>query len=151
MVAADWKAIPGKLDLKADFLVALSNEANNTTPCSSTAASATNCNGIGSAAPLGVQFPDERNRFQRLNLIAKYYFDPDLVRRMGLIDLAAKLRYTWQYNHNTNWATDNFSPYSPSPVDGGVDTTNAGRSLFLAYNNPNYNAQIIALSLAARW
>jgi MtrB/PioB family decaheme-associated outer membrane protein len=151
IVSADWKAIPGKLDLKADFLVALSNEANNTTPCSSTAASATNCNGIGSGAPLGVQFPDERNRFQRLNLIAKYYFDPDAVRRMGLIDLAAKLRYTWQYNHNTNWATDNFSPYSPSAVDGGVDTTNGGRSLFLAYNNPNYNAQIIALSLAARW
>jgi MtrB/PioB family decaheme-associated outer membrane protein len=151
-VSADWKAIPGKLDFKADFLVALSNEANLTTFCSNPLpAGAANCNGVGSAAPLGTQFPDERNRFQRLNLIAKYYFDRDVVRRMGLIDLAAKVRYTWQYNHNSNWATDNFSPYSPSPVDGGVDTTNGGRSLFLAYNNPNYNAQIVALSLAARW
>jgi MtrB/PioB family decaheme-associated outer membrane protein len=151
MVSGDWKAIPGKLDLKADFVLALSNEANNTTPCSAPPPNGNNCNGIGSGAPLGVQFPDERNRFQRLNLTAKYYFDPDVVRRMGFIDLAAKLRYTWQYNHNSNWATDNFSPYSPSAVDGGVDTTNGGRSLFLAYNNPNYNAQILALSLAARW
>ena len=30
MASADWKAIPGKLDFKADYVAAISNEANNT-------------------------------------------------------------------------------------------------------------------------
>ena len=72
---------------------------------------------------------------------------------MGLFgEVALKARYTVERNQNTNWATDNFSPYSPSPADAGAnDTTNGGRSLFLAYNNPNYTAQIIALSVAMKW
>ena len=63
-----------------------------------------------------------------------------------------KARYTFEKNSNTNWATDNFTPYSPSAADaGGADITNGGRSLFLAYNNPNYTAQIVSLGLAANW
>ena len=30
-----------------------------------------------------------------------------------------------------------------------IDITNGGRSLFLAYNNPNYTAQILAFSVIA--
>ena len=48
-------------------------------------------------------------------------------------------------------ATDLFSPYSPSSADSGDDTTNGGRSIFMAYNNPNYTAQILALSLGVKW
>jgi hypothetical protein len=63
-----------------------------------------------------------------------------------------KARYTFEQNRNSNWATDNFNPYSPSAADaGGNDITNGGRSLFLAYNNPNYTAYIIALSAAMKW
>jgi len=41
---------------------------------------------------------------------------------------------------------------TPSAADaGGNDITNGGRSLFLAYNNPNYTAHIIALSAAMKW
>lgn len=43
------------------------------------------------------------------------------------------------------------SPYSQSAGDSGGDTTSGGRSLFLAYNNPNYTAQIIVLSVATKW
>ena len=69
---------------------------------------------------------------------------------VGKITLKAALYV--QKNSNTNWATDNFTPYSPSAADAGsVSITNGGRSLFLAYNNPNYTAQIVSLGLAANW
>jgi hypothetical protein len=61
-------------------------------------------------------------------------------------------RYTIEANKNSNWATDNFSPYSPSAADaGGVDISSGGRSLFLAYNNPNYIAQIVTASVNWKW
>jgi MtrB/PioB family decaheme-associated outer membrane protein len=151
MASADWKAIPGKLDFRWEYLAALANEANNTTACTS---GATNCTGLNTgqtSSALG--FPDERNRFQRFSFITKYYVDPGIVKQMGWFGtVTAKLRYTWERNANTNYATDNFSPYSPSAADaGGNDITNGGRSLFLAYNNPNYTAQIIMASLGWKW
>ena len=147
--SADWKAIPGKLDFKADYLMALSTEANQTQVCT-TAGCVT---GAGTGVTVNqVQFPDEKNKFQRFNFIAKYYVDKDVVKRMGWFgDVTLKARYTWERNNNSNWATDTMSPYSPSAADSGGDTTSGGRSLFLAYNNPNYTAQIVALSVATRW
>ncbi len=145
-----WNAIPGKLDFKADYVAAISNEANQTAYCTS---NGTGCNGLNTGQTTATQFPDERNIFQRFSILAKYYFDPSYVKQMGLFgSVTAKLRYTWERNANTNWATDNFSPYSPSAADaGGTDITSGGRSLFLAYNNPNYTAQIITASLAWKW
>ena len=153
IVSADWQAIPGKLDFRTEYLVALSNEANFTTFCSS---GINNCTGVSTGAG-GVilipptQFPDEKNNFQRFSLLGKYYVDPIVVRQMGWIgDVALKVRYIWERNHNINWATDNFTPYSPNAGEA-ADISNGGRSLFLAYNNPNYTAQMIVLSLAGRW
>jgi Putative outer membrane beta-barrel porin, MtrB/PioB len=145
-----WNAIPGKLDIQADYVLAISNEANNTIGCSSLA---TNCTGNNSAGPPGPSWPDEKNYFQRFNILAKYYVDPSVVKQMGFVgNITLKARYTFEKNANTNWATDTFTPYSPSAADaGGLDITNGGRSLFLAYNNPNYTAQILALSVVAQW
>jgi hypothetical protein len=96
-------------------------------------------------------FPTERNSFQRFSATAEYTVDPDVVRRMGLKgEVVTKLRYVYERNHNWNWATDNMTPYIPTP-DQTVDLTGSGRSIFLAYANPNYTAQIIVMSLAAKW
>ncbi len=77
--------------------------------------------------------------------------EPDVVRRMGWTgEVVAKVRYTWERNHNVNWATDNMTPYVPT-ADQSADLSGGGRFIFLAYANPNYTAQIIAMSLAARW
>jgi hypothetical protein len=83
----------------------------------------------------------------------EYVREVFVVNEMGWFgEVALKARYTVERNQNSNWATDNFSPYSPSAADaGGNDISNGGRSLFLAYNNPNYTAQIIALSVAMKW
>jgi len=149
VVSTNWNAIPGKLDFKVDYLAAISNEGLAQTPCTSGAAQCTGNNSTGTTLP----YPDEHNIFQRFNFIAKYYVDPAYVRQMGWFgDVTLKARYTFEKNQNTNWATDTMSPYSPSSADaGGTDISSGGRSLFLAYNNPNYTAQILALSVQTRW
>jgi MtrB/PioB family decaheme-associated outer membrane protein len=149
IVSGLWNAIPGKLDILADYVLAIANEANSTIGCAS---GNNGCTGNNSAGPTP-PWPDEKNYFQRFNILAKYYVDPSVVKQMGFVGkMTLKARYTFEKNSNTNWATDNFTPYSPSAADaGGADITNGGRSLFLAYNNPNYTAQIVSLGLAANW
>jgi MtrB/PioB family decaheme-associated outer membrane protein len=150
LVSGLWNAIPGKLDFQADYIVAMANEANDTTGCSSNINS---CTGKNAPTDPAVVWPDEHNLFQRFSILAKYYVDPALVKQMGWVgNVTLKGRYVWEQNRNTNWATDNFSPYSPSSADaGGVDISNGGKSLFLAYNNPNYTAQILMFSVAVKW
>jgi hypothetical protein len=96
------------------------------------------------------QFPPERNKFERFNVIGRYYVDPAVVRQMGWTgDVTVKVRYTYERNHNTNWATDNLTPYVPTPDT--TELSGANRSIFLAGTNPNYTAQLLALSVAVKW
>jgi len=147
IAALDWKAIPNKLDFRFEYLAAKSSEANNTTPCS---VGLDACTGGGTGV-ITTQFPDETNLFQRFSAIARYFVDPAVVQRMGWKgEVVAKLRYTWERNQNTNWATDTYTPYAPAP-DQTTDITSAGRSLFMAYNNPNYTTQYVVGSIAFKW
>ena len=57
-------------------------------------------------------------------------------------DLKAKLRYTWEKNSVANWQNDLLLPYTPSV---------SSSALFLGFDNPNYNIQMIAASLIASW
>jgi hypothetical protein len=122
-----WNVIPGTLDLKSDYTAAISNEANYTVGCS---ANLTGCTGKQAVSEPAVVWPDERNRFQRFNAFLIYYVDPSVVKQVGLVgNVNIKLRYTWEQNRNSNWAINDFAPYSPSPADaGGVDITNGGSS-----------------------
>jgi MtrB/PioB family decaheme-associated outer membrane protein len=165
MAAADWKAIPSRFDLRLEYLHVRASEANATTPCSAplfvgATAVGTNCNGLQTTGspptlvdPASVnfgQFPAERNTFDRFNVIGRYYVDPSIVRQMGWSgDVTIKVRYTYERNQNTNWATDNLTPYVPTPDT--TELTGAGRSIFLAAYNPNYTAQLIALSAVVKW
>jgi MtrB/PioB family decaheme-associated outer membrane protein len=145
MASVLWNAMPGRLDIKADYIAAISNEANNTTGCASNMSLCTGKNAAGDPA---VVWPDVHNIFQRATAMLIYYVDPSVVKQMGWVgDVTLKARYTWEQNRNSNWATDSFAPYSPSAIDFG----SAGKSLFLAYNNPNYTAQIVAVSASVRW
>jgi MtrB/PioB family decaheme-associated outer membrane protein len=147
IAAADWLAIPERLDLRFEYLLALGSEANNTTPCAS---GADGCTGSGTGVTT-TQFPTERNSFQRFSVLARYFVDPTVVRQMGWQgDVILKFRYAFLRNRNTNWATDNMTPYIPTE-DQTADLTGGGRSIFLAALNPNYTAHIVAMSLAIRW
>jgi hypothetical protein len=52
-------------------------------------------------------------------------------------------------NSTSGFTFDNMTPYWPTadtmPLEGG------SRSLFLAAINPNYTAQVVALSLELKW
>lgn len=165
MVAADWKAVPSRLDFRVEYLMVKSSEANNTKPCAAPsliagAAVGTNCNGLATTgSPVTLvdpslvnngQFPTEKNTLQRFNVVAKYYVDPVFVKDMGWKgDVTVKLRYTWEQNRNNNWATEGTTPYIPTADT--TELTGANRSIFLAAFNPNYTAQLIALSLQVKW
>ena len=171
IVSTDWRAIPNKLDFRFEFLAAFSSEANNTIPCPAPSivgagagqqALGTNCNGLattGTGATLAVQnppsfnngqFPTEKNNFLRFSATSRYTFDPTWVRSMGFNGAVVfKLRYIWERNQNTNWASDNTTPYLPTADTN--ELTGGSKSVFLAYNNPNYTAQIIAAALAFKW
>jgi MtrB/PioB family decaheme-associated outer membrane protein len=165
MGAADWKVVPSRLDLRFEYLHSRATEANATAPCPAPSiigatAVGTNCNGLATvgAPPVLVdpatvnfgQFPTERNTFQRFNVIGKYYVDPSVVRQMGWTgDVTLKVRYTAERNQNNNWATDNMTPYVPTADT--TELTGASRSVFLAAFNPNYMAQLVALSVQVKW
>jgi MtrB/PioB family decaheme-associated outer membrane protein len=167
LLAADWKVVPNTFDLRFEYTYTRSYEQNDTTGCAApllvgTTAVGTNCNGFlttGSPARLVDpsllnfgQFPTEVNTFQRFNVIARYYVDPMLVRMMGWVgDVTLKVRYTWERNHMSNWAYDTLTPYLPASSPNEVEISGANRSLFLAAYNPNYNAQLIAGTVALKW
>jgi hypothetical protein len=163
LVAADVKVVPNVFDLRLEAVYTVASEANAFTPCPSNDPKNFNCNGIAisGANPASVnfgQFPTERTNFLRFNAIGQYHVDPVFVRQMGWIgDVVIKVRYTYERNRVDNWAINNLTPYVSTPDSPGatstsdIELTGGSRSLFLAAFNPNYTAQIVALSLALKW
>ena len=130
---ANWSAIPETLDIVVRYTASkgvdqqrlLTNAAN---------AACSNCQGA---------FPDVTTLLQRLDATAINKFDRIWLSQIGWMgDLKAKLRYTWERNSVANWHNDLLQPFTPAV------TANA---LFLGFDNPNYNVQILARSLIASW
>lgn len=99
---------------------------------------------IGSAPPAGGQFPDNHTWFQRLDAVATYTFDKDQLAQMGWKGgLKAKLHYAWERNAEDNWANDPLTPYT--------NLTGMTSTLWLGWDNPNYNVHMLMGSLIASW
>jgi MtrB/PioB family decaheme-associated outer membrane protein len=148
LAAADVKVIPDKFDLRFEAIYTVGTDESQLTPC----IAGTGCNGLTGLDPAFEnfgQFPPGQATFQRYNVIGKYYVDPSFVRQMGWAgDVVIKGRYTYVRNSVSNFALDNMTPYIATPdslLEGG------GRSLFLAANDPNYSAHVLALSVALKW
>jgi len=131
-VVANYAAIPNKLNFDARYSVSYGVDEQLLFTAASAAACG-NCQG---------QFPNDTTLFQRLDLTATYKFDPLWVNRWGFWgDIKAKLRYTWERNAVNNWQNDPLAAFTPILPS----------SIWLAYDNPNYNVQMIAASLIATW
>jgi len=149
LAAANIKVVPDKFDLRLEALYTRATESSQLTPC----AAGAGCDGIDGVDPATVnfgQFPPERVTFQKYSAIGRYYVDPILVRQMGWIgDVVIKARYSWMRNSTSGFTFDNMTPYWPTadtmPLEGG------SRALFLAAINPNYTAQVVAMSLELKW
>jgi hypothetical protein len=136
MVAVNHTVIPNKFDIRASY-----------TASSAVDHQPWNNPGGSIAAPL--QFPDVKSLFQRFDVTGIYTVDPDFVHRMGWNGtVKAKLRYVWERNSVANWANDMMAPYMYS---GAAGFNNLGYMTWMAYNNPNYDAQMISGSIVVGW
>jgi MtrB/PioB family decaheme-associated outer membrane protein len=91
-------------------------------------------------------FNDVKTSFQRIDALAKYKLDPDTVHMFGWKgDVYAKLRYVYERNNVTNWQNDIMDLYMFS------SESQTGRMVWMAYDNPNYVAHMLAASLSFKW
>ena len=128
-----WSPIPEALNIVVRYTASKGidtqrmNTLNQTFFC-------TDCNGA---------FPDVTTWFQRLDATMAYKFDRTWLNQCGWTgDLTAKVRYTWEKNSVSDWHYDTLFPFTPAV---------GGSALFLGYDNPNYNVQMVAASLLASW
>ena len=71
-------------------------------------------------------------------------FDKEQVAQLGWNgNIKANLHYTWERNAVDNWANDPLTAYTNLASQTG--------SLWLAWNNPNYNVHMLSSSLIASW
>jgi len=154
---ADWTIIPSKLDLRLDYIASWSNEAHDFTPCTLAVATAYNCNGISvtaagvTTAQVNLPWPTNSNLYQHFGATLRYYVDPDWVRQTGFKgQVVARLRYMYERNSGSAWQSDSVNSYFGT-LSGNTELTGTSRSIWLAYNNPNYQAQIIAASIGLKW
>ena len=132
-----WEVVPRALDVAVTYSYAASS---NTQPLIF-------LNGAIPSTATGGQYPDVRSDLQRLEAMAKYTFDEDFVRQMGLSGkMIAKLRYAWERNRVVNWQNDVMQSYMYSSILTGV-----GYMQWMAWDNPNYNVHVLGGSLAFAW
>jgi hypothetical protein len=98
---------------------------------------------LGTGAPAAGQFPDVSSWWQRFDAVATYTFDKGQVAALGWKgEVKAKLHYAWERNAVANWQIDTLAP---------LGNTGMPASVFLGYNNPNYNVHLLGASLAFKW
>ncbi len=136
MAAANWRPVGDKLDLRLSYTISLSKDDQ---PIKSDA-------GAQPAASQGGNFPDVKGQWSRLEAMAKYNFDKDSVRFLGINGQAyAKLRYVWERNSVNNFDQDIMQAYMQPII------SSTGYMTWMAYNNPNYNTHLIGASLGVNW
>ena len=136
MAAANWAAIPDKLDLRLAYTISISNTDQ---PLFAD-------NGTQPSAATGGQFPNIKGQWSRLEAQAKYTFDKGTVRMFGIDGEAfARLRYVWERNSVNNIDQDIMQAYMNPLI------SNTGFMTWMAFDNPNYNAHLIGASLGVKW
>jgi hypothetical protein len=143
VIGLDQVVIPNKLDFKASSTYTHSTDSQ---PANFLNA-AGQLTGLGPSAATGGQFPDVKTDFQRVEAQAKYKFDDALVQQNGFKGQAfIKLKYAWERNAVTNWQIDSMQDYMYSPT-----LTTVGYMTWMAYDNPNYNVQMVSASFVLKW
>lgn len=130
--------IEDKLDLKLSYVYALSHGSWDTVPFF--------YNGYVPSATVNPTYPDTRSTYQRFDAVATYKVDPSVVHQMGWKGEAViKARYAFERNRVDNWQIDGMQPYM-FPTAASTQT-----QLWLADDNPNYTAHLLAASFILKW
>ena len=133
MGAINYAAIPDKLDLSLSYTLSLSKDSQPAT--------------ANNGAAVNPQYPDTTGQWSRLDAMAKYKFDQAVAHQLfgPTGEYYVKLRYAWERNSVNNYDSDIMQTYMFSL------SSSTGYMTWLAYNNPNYNVQLVTASLAFKW
>jgi hypothetical protein len=136
MVGIDHTLIPDKLDLQVSYTLSMAYDSQ---PLPTSVPD--------TATQVWANYPDMTSQFTRLDAIAKYHFDDDVVRRLGWRGkVTATFRYAWERSSVGNWQNDMMQTYMYSASNRTV-----GYMTWLNYDNPNYNVQMVMGSLGFTW
>jgi MtrB/PioB family decaheme-associated outer membrane protein len=139
LAGANIEVIPATLDLKLTFSRSVGYEDWDTSLFVWQFPPTTTYNLSGT-------FPRNYTKINRFDAQGKYKLDPYWVRSMGWQgDVYAKVRYMWEKVDISNWQNDVVQPYTQL-----LNSANKGYIL-MDWFNPNYNVQLVGLSLAATW
>jgi hypothetical protein len=94
-------------------------------------------------------FPDIDQAFTRFDFQARYKVDPEVVRRFGWTgETFIRLRYMWERAVVDDWSTVNQNYlWLVNPTGGTV----FNKSIFMGWNDPNYNVQLVTVALGVKW
>ena len=147
---ANFKIIPDRLALKLSATYELANDAWSTGPepgcLAVNGGNGTNC---GLVSPGNPAYPSENTQFVHLDATATYKVDPSYLAQFGKGEMYLQLQYTWERNAVTNWQEDSTATYLYSTLNSS--TVAFKDMIFMAGDNPNYNAQAVAASLIVKW
>ncbi len=144
-LALDLK--PRVLDLVLGYTFQRALETGAGVSCAPGSTAAT-CTSAGNLV-LENNLPNVTNTYQLFDAVLKYKFDQDQVKAWGWTGQGyVKLRYAYEMNRVTNWQSDVMMPFMFAVAPSG---TGGGNKVWLAGDNPNYNAQLIMATLGLTW
>jgi hypothetical protein len=151
-VAANHTFVPNKFDVRVSYTVSLADDSQPLYFATGCGPSSTFAAGACGPSTTGGQYPDVRSLFQRLEVLGKYKFDDDFVHRLGWKgQMTAQLGYRWERNSVQNWQADDMQPYMYSTFAAGGAANSVGYMTWLAYDNPNYNVQLVTAAINWIW
>jgi hypothetical protein len=131
LVGANFIIIPKKFDIKATYTHVFATARIN-----------------GGTSDVTV-WPEAETRFHRLDVEGKYILDQDFTRRLGWVnETYVKLRYLFERNDVTDYSAVNWNYYQ---LFNGYSNATAAKSIYLGWDNPNYDVHLVALSFGAKW
>lgn len=147
---ANFQLIPDRLALKLSGTYELANDAWGMGPgAGCLAANAGNGQNCGFVSPGNPAYPAENTQFFHVDATTTYKVDPTYLAQFGKAEMYLQLQYTWERESVTNWQADSASTYLYSALNSS--TVAFKDMIFMAGDNPNYNAQAIAASLIVKW
>jgi hypothetical protein len=147
---ANFQIIPDRLALKLNGTYELANDAWGTGPLAGClAANHSNGQNCGVVSPGNPGYPSENTQFFHVDATATYKVDPSYLLQFGKGEAYLQLQYTWERNSVTNWQADSAATYLYSTLNSS--TIAFKDMIFMAGDNPNYNAQAVAASLIVKW
>ena len=111
------------------------------------APSGTSC---GLVSPGNPAYPAENTTFSHVDASLTYKLDPSFLAQFGAAEVYLQLKYMFERNNVTNWQIgNNVAPYMYSSLNSS--TVAFKDMIFMAGDNPNYEAQAVVASLMVKW